>query len=86
MGNNAAEIKKEIEKYVASIKKIKNIVPLISILAIVSILFFSSSKSTALTILGLISVFMYASSFVWAYFKCKIKINKLERKLSNLNN
>lgn len=84
MDNNAAEIKKEIDKYKASIKKIKNIVPLITVLATVSILFYSSSKSKAVTTLGLIAVFMYVSSFVWAYFKCLRKIKNLEVQMKEL--
>lgn len=84
MESQKEKLLSEIDKYKASIKKIKSVIPLVTVVIIASITFFINSTRVSIAIVGIISIFAYAGSFVWAYFKCLRKIKNLEEQTEEL--
>lgn len=71
----------EIDKYKVSRKNVRSAVPLVTIMVIISVFFFSSANNLMITLGGIIAVCLYAGSFVLAYYQCNSKIKKLSEKL-----
>lgn len=82
------EINKEIDKYSLQAKRVRNIVPLVVFITILTTTFFLKDldKYPHLALAGVGSILVYVSSFVYAYFKSTSKVKKLKDKLNQLNN
>lgn len=75
----------EIEKRLASLKKLKKVFPLVTIVVISFVAnaknLFSDKPYTTTTYLFIASLLLYVSCFVYAYYKIKSEIVKLEKQL-----
>lgn len=82
------EINKDIDRYQLQAKKVKNIVPLITVIVAGTSAFFLKDfdKYPYLAVGGMGSILLYVSSFVYTYFKSTSKVKELEDKLNQLNN
>lgn len=78
------EINKEIDKYSLQAKKVKNVVPLVTIIVVGTSAFFLKDldKYPHLALAGVGSILVYVSSFVYAYFKSTSKVKELRDKLN----
>ena len=84
MMNERDSINSEIEKYKVSIKRIKNVIPLVTFTVLAFIFFFRNTDSLFITIGAIIAMAMYVGSFVLAYYQSLRKIKQLEEKLKSL--
>lgn len=81
------EINTQIDKYTSQAKRVKNIAPSIMVVAFISATFFLKSIEdyTFTSCMGIGSIILVVSSFVYAYFKSMNKAKALKEKLSQLN-
>lgn len=86
MENEKEKIIKEIDRYKASLTKIKKVTPLVIVVVVMFtvVIPVHKIKSTAWQIVGITAVIMYAGSFVLAYYQGLKKIKKLEKQLGEL--
>jgi hypothetical protein len=80
-------IQQQIDKHNASLKKIRNVAPLVIIFPISSLVTTGIFKKFPDThsIIYSIAMLVYVSCFVYAYFRHKNKIKKLEKQKQSEN-
>lgn len=86
MKNSKEDIIKEIDMYSTQAKRVKNVVPLITIITLGAGIFFFKDIENHFYIacMGAASIILYVSSFAYAYFRSLSRIKKLNEKLDQL--
>jgi hypothetical protein len=88
MNGKIEDIKWEIDRYTATLVKIRKAIPLVVIIALLwaTGLVYFDVNNTTIHYMSITAMIMYVSSFALAYYQCTTKIKKLKERLKNVRN